>query len=145
MEQINPVQAQRVWQRVRGEDASADPLPRLLALEAEVRHTYHYLQKNTPLHDSRLLSQLREESRRFSCILMGLCRAAEKDVTVQAPPSVRGNAEGLLQRCYRTRCQIIALVQTLPSGQTCGASLLQQKMEHHALTVLELLGQISRK
>lgn len=75
MDQIDPAQAQRVWQRVKsGDAASAEvrALPRLLALESEAWYTYTYLAKNTPLRDSRLLAQLRDQSQSQFHALAGL-------------------------------------------------------------------------
>lgn len=145
MEPINPIQAQRVWQRVRGPESDQDTLTRLLALEAESRHTYQYLQKNTHLRDSRLLARLSEESRRFFHILSGLAMIRDKDVTVTAPPSVRGNAEGLLRQSCRTRLQSLSLLEALGPDCAPSARILKDRMENHLTTILELLGQLPRK
>ena len=145
MEPINPTQAARVWQRVRGPEQEIDPLEKLLALEAECRQIWLYLQKNTPLRDSRGLTRLREESRQFFHILMGLALIRGLDVTVTAPSSVRGNAEGLLRQGYVTRQKAIALLHTLPEDCAPCAELLKQMMEEHCLSILELLGSLPRK
>lgn len=146
MDQINSVQAQRVWQRVRGgsELGETRTLPRLLAMEAEILHICRYLQKNTPLRDSRLLTRLREESQRLQHILAGLALVSDGDVTLAAPPSVRGSAEGLLRSCYQTRLRSVALLEEL-SGEGLCRSHLKRRMEEHAMTILELLGQLPRK
>lgn len=147
MEQINTAQAQRVWQRVRGSEApgQASDLSGLLALVAEVRHTYQYLQKNTALRDSRLLARLREESQRMFSTLAGLALVWEQDLTLTAPPAIRGNAEGLLLRCYHTQLRAIGLLDSLPGERTDWAPLLRRRMEEHTMTILELLGQLPRK
>lgn len=145
MESINPIQAQRVWQRVRGPESEQDALARLLALEAESRHTYQYLQKNTHLRDSRLLARLSEESRAFFHILCGLAMVRDRDVTITAPPSVRGNAEGLLRQSWKTRLQSLALLETLgPDCAPC-SRILKDRMEHHLAAIVELLGHLPRK
>ena len=145
MEQINPAQAQRVWSRVRGPEPEGDTLARLLALEAECRQICHYLHRNTPLRDSRGLGRMTEESRRFFHILNGMALAAEEDVTVVAPPSVRGNGIGLLRQCLTTRRRAIALVETLSPERFPESKPLSGEMERSCLTILELLGQLPRK
>lgn len=144
MEPINPIQAQRVWQRVRAPESEQEILARLLTLEAEIRHTCQYLQKNTPLRDSQGLTWLSRESRSFFHILSGLSLVRNLDVTVTAPPSVRGNAEGLLRQTVRTRLQTLALVQQLGQESEPAATLLRKRMEHHLTSILELLGQLPR-
>ena len=145
MEQINPAQAQRVWNRVRGPEPEGETLARLLALEAECRQICQYLQRNTHLRDSRGLGRLMEESRRFFHILSGMALAAEEDVTVIAPPSVRGNAVGLLRQCLITRRRSITFVDSLSPERFPGTVLLKREMEQNCLTILELLGQLPRK
>ena len=142
MESINPVQAQRVWQRVRGADPGEDALARLLALEAECRQMYQYLQRNTHLRDSRWLARLREESGRFHHTLLGMALIRGQDVTVSAPPAVRGNPEGLLRQSHATRQRALALLEELPPEDR---KLLKPKMEEHRLILLELLGSLPRK
>lgn len=145
MESINPAQAQRVWQRVKGPERPEDVFLRLLALEAESRQILLYLQRKTALRDSRGLARLREESCQFFHILMGLTLARGLDMTVTAPPSIRGNGEGLLRLSYETRRKIIALLEGLPEDCAPCAGLLRQRMEAHCLSILELLGQLPRK
>lgn len=147
MEQIDPARAQRVWQRVTGTEAKEPALSRLLALEAEARHIYHYLQRSAPLRDSRVLAQLREESGRFFHILSGLCLLAEGDVTVTAPPSLRGNPEGLLRLCWRQRRKSLALLgsEEIPGEFADAANALSDQMQRHCLLLLELLGRVCRQ
>lgn len=145
MDQITPAQAHQVWQRVRGGNEQDDPLPRLLALEAQMQHIYHYLRRNTPLRDSRLLSRLLEDSRRFAAVLAGVCVQLELDHTIQAPPSVRGNCTGLLRLCFQTRMESLSLLDRLPKAVAAATGILRHQMENHTLTLLELLGQIREK
>ena len=141
MESINPTQAQRVWQRVKGPESQEDLFARLLALEAECRQIIGYLQKHTHLRDSRGLSRLREDCGQFFHMLRGLSLIGGLDVTVTAPPSVRGNPEGLLRQYWVTRQKIIVLLEGLE--EPCNR-LLKQTMEEHSLLVLNLLGQLPR-
>ena len=145
MEQLTSDQARQVWQRVRGGDEQASPLPRLLALEAQIQHTYQYLRRNTPLRDSRLLSRLSEDSRHFATVLAGICAQLEQDHTIQAPPSVRGNCTGLLRLCYQARMESLSLLERLPGAISVPVVILRRQMENHILTLLELLGQIREK
>ena len=147
MEQIDPAQAQRVWQRVQPSRQEEPALPKLLTLEAEARHIYHYLHRNTPLRDSRLLIRLRDDSCRFFGILSGLCLLEQGEVTVTAPPSLRGNAEGLLRLCWRQRLQSLALLESgkIPAEFAPAAKLLAEHMKEHSLLLLELLGRFSRQ
>lgn len=151
MDQINPAQAQRVWQRVRnGETAPAElqALPRLLALESEAWHTYTYLAKNTPLRDSRLLAQLREQSQRQFNTLAGLHLLTTGDRPPQNPqPNLRGNAEGLLRLAFRNRQQALALLDSaqLPAEFAFVLPLLTAQMKEHCRLLLELLGWLCRQ
>lgn len=145
MDQLTPAQAHQVWQRVRGGNEQESPLPRLLALEAQMQHIYHYLRRNTPLRDSRLLARLLEDSRRFAAVLAGICVQLEQDHTIQAPPSVRGNCTGLLRLCYQTRMESLSLLSRLPDVVTAPTAHLRHQMEAHTLTLLELLGQIRER
>ena len=144
MDPLTPDQARQVWQRVRGGDTGSDPLPRLLALEAELRHIYHWLQTHTLLRDNHLLARLREDSGRFSAILKGLCLVLDREYTVQAPPSVRGNPEGLLRQCFRDRAESLRLLSALPDGARESAALLEKQMQVHSLNLLELLGKLPK-
>lgn len=146
MEQIDPIRAQQVWSRVRSsEPETPDSLRRLLALEAEIRHICHYLQKNTSLRDSRLLLRLREDSQRLLSTLSGLCMITGIDCAPPAPPSVRGSAEGLLRQCYKTRLSSISLLASLPAECAPRSPLLKRRMEDHAMILLELLGSLPRR
>lgn len=142
MESINPTQEAKIWQRVRGNPPEEPCLGRLLALEAECRQIFHYLQRNTHLRDSRGLARLREDSGRFYHILLGMALIRGLDVTVNAPPAVRGNPEGLLRQSHTTRQKAIALLEELPPEDR---KLLKPRMEEHRLSLLELLGQLPRK
>ena len=141
MEPINPAQEAKVWQRVRGNPPEEPGIGKLLALEAECRQIIGYLQRNTPLRDSRSLGRLREECGQFFRMLKGLAMIRGQDVTVTAPPSVRGNPEGLLRQYWHTRQKSIRLLDGM--GEPC-ARLLRQKMEEHSLAVLHLLGQLNQ-
>ena len=143
MEQLTPIQARQVWQRVRG-DTEENPLSRLLALEAEIRHTYRWLQTHTMLRDSGLLIRLREDSCRFYGILAGMGSVLELELTVEAPPSVRGNPEGLLRRCFRSRMEAVALLSSLPPALKPNATRLESQMIAHSLNQLELLGKLPK-
>lgn len=142
MESINPAQEAKVWQRVRGNPPEEQTLGKLLAMEAECRQICQYLQRNTHLRDSRGLARLREECGKFYHILLGMASVRGLDVTVSAPPAVRGNPEGLLRQSHATRQRAIALLEELPPEDR---KLLKPKMEEHRLSILELLGQLPRK
>ena len=142
MEPINPTQAARVWQRVHGPAQEEHPLLRLLALEAECRQICQYLQRNTALRDSRGLHHIREECRRFFHMMQGLAQMLELDVTVTAPPAVRGNPEGLLRQLWQTRQKSIALLDGMEESW---AGLLKKRMEEQTLAVPELLGSLPRR
>ena len=142
MESINPTQAAQVWQRVRGNPPEEQTLEKLLALEAECRQIFHYLQRNTHLRDSRGLARLREDSGRCYHILLGMASLRGLDVTVSAAPAVRGNPEGLLRQSCTTRQKSIALLEELPPGER---ALLKPLMDAQLLCLLELLGSLPRK
>lgn len=142
MDQLSPQQARQVWQRVRASDSQGNPLPRLLDLEAEISRAYHVLHNQPQLRQSSLLSRLREDSRRFSAILSGMCRLLEQDFTVHAPPSVRGNALGLLRLCCQSRQESIALLEKLPPELGASGKLLSEGMKRHCMILLELLGRL---
>ena len=151
MDQIDPAQAQRVWQRVKsGDAASAEvrALPRLLALESEAWYTYTYLAKNTPLRDSRLLAQLRDQSQSQFHALAGLHLLTTGSRPPQNPqPNLRGNAEGLLRLCWRNRQQALALLEKaqVPPEFAFLLPLLRDRTREHCRMLLELLGCLSRQ
>ena len=142
MESINPTQAAQVWQRVRGNPPEEPTLEKLLALEAECRRILGVLHRNTPLRDNPLLLRLREDSGRLCHILLGLAMLREADVTVTAPPAVRGNPEGLIRQCHATRQKSIALLDALSPEDRAA---LKPLMDAQLLYLLELLGSLPRK
>lgn len=147
MEQIDPAQAQRVWQRVSGNKGQDTALHRLVALEAETVHIYRHLQQTPALRDSRLLRRLREESGAFLQILSGMCILDEGDVMVTAPGALRGNPEGLLSLCWRQRRKSLSLLSSgeIPGEFADAAGTLAQQMREHSLMLLELLGRVGRQ
>lgn len=149
MDQITPDQAQRVWNRVRGEEPqNSQPLARLLELEAEADRIYIYLTKNTPLRDSRMLRQLREENQSFLNALAGihLLTTGERPRKSQ-PNALRGNAEGMLRLLWRQRQQSLALLESaqVPAEFAPALSQLRARMTTHCCLILELLGWLCRQ
>lgn len=147
MEQIDPVQATRVWQRVRGEQSPADQtLQKLLALEAEAGAAYAYIAKH--MGENRLLQALREQNRSFINCLTGICLiTTEQRPSIPGPPSIRGNAEGLLRQCWKQRQLVLSLVEGIQATAEFKPvfSLLRTRNIDHCRIILELLGQLARK
>lgn len=147
MDQIDPTQAARVWQRVRGEAPAGDQtLPRLLALEAEAGATYAYLGKF--MVENRLLQALREQNRSFLRCLTGIwVITTEQAPAPLTPPSIRGNAEGLLRQSFKTRQQLLSLVEGIQTTAELKPvfAFLRTKYIDHCRLILELLGQTSRR
>lgn len=145
MESINPAAAQRVWQRVRGDAPDPnDALCQLLSSEAEIRAIYQYLLRDSFLRDSRLLSRLREESSQFSHILTGISRMSGETAALPAPPSIRGNPEGLLRQSFSARCRALEALNRLSGTASLWVPELKDRMEKHCLILLELLGRLPR-
>ena len=146
MESINPAAAQRVWQRVRGDAPDPnDALCQLLASESEIRAIYQYLLRDSFLRDSRLLSRLSDESKQFIHILSGISLTNGESAVLPAPPSIRGNPQGLLLQSFKTRCRCLEMLNRLPGTVSLCAPELKHRMEKHCLLLLELLGRLPRK
>ena len=148
MEQIDPIRAQQVWNRVRGGEPPADVLPRLLALEQEAGQIYAQLAGFSVLSASRVLARLREECIQFIRIYQGMLALTDGG---KAPPqprnSLRGNPEGFLRRCWDLRQKSIALLDTgkFPPQLTVTAEQMKSRTEDHCLMILELLGWLRAK
>lgn len=145
MEQIDPVRAQQVWNRVRGTEQAPDSLLKLLALEQEAGQIYAQLARTPALSGSKVLSRLREESAAFTRIYQGMI-ALTSPGKPPAPPrnSLRGNPEGFLRHCWELRQKSLALLESgkFPPQFTGTAELMQEKILEHSLLILELLGHL---
>lgn len=142
MDQIDPIQARLVWNRVRGGQTREEPLQALMALEEETEAFYSQLARLPLLSGNRLMARLRQENRKNRMILAGICSLTDLPRPSQPRHSLRGTPEGLAQQCWELRKKGLALLEDaqlpgLPQGVT---EQLRDRYERQALELLELLG-----
>ena len=143
MEQMDPIRAQRVWQRVSASEAAADPLPRLISLEQEAGMMYSRLAQCSGFATNRLLARLREENRSFLQIYAGLLSLTSGDTPDPMPQrSLRGNPEGFAQHCWELRRQSLALLNSaqLPSACMGVLDTMKRRTTDHCALIAQLIG-----
>ena len=143
MEQMDPIRAQRVWQRVSGNEAAADPLPRLIALEQEAGLVYGKMAQCPNFSTTRLLARLREENRSFLQVYAGLLSLTSGDTPDPCPRhSLRGTPEGFAQHCWELRRQSLALLNSaqLPSACMGVLDTMKRRTTDHCALLAQLIG-----
>lgn len=148
METIDPVKAERVWQRVRGdtgEDKKEQGLLALIAHEWADAATYLQLSRRISGKDSVILRKLYEQEQAHAACLKGIyTMITGTRPVVRSVPVKQENVETALRRCYGREMQCLALYEARTDDREYGAvfqRLAQQERENcHML--LEILGRL---
>lgn len=150
MEQFNQVQAQRVWQRVRGEGCAA-PEPDLAALiraEWEDAALYLQLSKKFPGQEGAVLRRMQEQEQSHCACLRGIYTVTTATPQPLTPPApVHGSVQQLLRQCYGREMRAISAYDSRSGDPQYGhvfARLRDQEQEHCRM-ILQLIGSMARK
>lgn len=149
MENYDAEMAQRVWQRVRGEQSlPAGPanLQGLIAAEAEAAAAYTRLARQLPDKAGRL-HQMAEDSRRHGACLRGIRYLCTGDrVTAKLLPARQETTETALRRCYGQSLRSATEYHSRTDDQQYGhvfAAMADKKREH-CRTLLEIIGSVHK-
>ena len=148
METLDRQVEERVWRRVRGEEADPRPEQGLLALIAHEwadAAAYLQLSRRLPGRDSLLLREMAQQEQAHGACLKGLyTMLTGQRPTVRSVPVKQENVEAALRRCYGREMQSLALYEARCDDPQYGAvfaHLAKQEREHcHKL--LEILGRL---
>lgn len=145
MENINPSQAARVWQRVRGNQTD-DPeqlLAQLIAQEWEDASIYLQLSRRTGGKEAAALYQLfQQEQAHCSCLKGIYTLTTGKKPAIPAVKKIAEPMEIALRHCYGREMRCLSAYEQRREDPQYGhvfARLAQQEQEH-CRVVLELIG-----
>ena len=150
MEQFNQVQAQRVWQRVRGEGCAA-PEPDLAALiraEWEDAAIYLQLSKKFTGSEGALLHRMFEQEQSHCACLRGIYAVtAGKPLPLSPAAPIHGSVQQILRQCYGREMRAMSAYDSRSDDPQYGhvfARLRDQEQEHCRM-ILQLIGSVMRK
>ncbi len=150
MAQINQVQAQRVWQRVRGTEPSSteENLAALIAAEWEDAATYLQLSRKLTGKESAILHKMCEQEQAHCSCLKGIYTITTGTTpTLPKPQPVHGHICEILRSCYGREMRALNAYDTRSQDPEYGhvfARLREQEQEHCRL-ILQLIGSMSKK
>lgn len=150
METIDPSQAARVWQRVRGEspeDEEGD-LAQLIIQEWEDAAIYLQLSRRWGGKEAPVLYQLFRQEQNHCACLKGIYT-----MLTGTPPklrAVRPMAEPLevsLRKCYAREMRALSAYETRSADPNYGHvfSRMRDQEQEHCRVILTLLGGLGRK
>ena len=146
MEQIDQVQAQRVWQRVRGAGGAEEPdLPSLIAAEWEDAATYLQLARRFSGREAAILRQMSQQEQSHCACLRGLrsISTGSREPLPHMPP-ISGSPEKILRECYGREPRAMRAYDARSADPQYGhvfARLRDQEQEHCRM-ILELMGKL---
>ncbi len=149
MEQINQVQAQRVWQRVRGTQESTETsLADLIVAEWEDSAIYLQLSRHFSGKDSMLLQKMHEQEQTHCSCLKGICSMTTgtlPHLPKQAP--IHGSIEQILRNCYGREMRALSAYDARCQDPEYGHvfTRLRDQEQEHCRLILELIGSLHRK
>lgn len=148
METIDPGQAARVWQRVRGETSPPEEdLERLIMQEWEDAAIYLQLSRRWSGKESAALYQLFRQERNHCACLKGIYTMLTGKKPKLRP--VRPAAEPLeasLQKCYARELRALLAYEERSNDPKYGHvfSHMRQQEQEHCRVILTLMGGINR-
>ncbi len=150
MDQINQVQAQRVWQRVRGSETVAPErsLDALIAAEWEDAATYLQLSKHFSGRERQLLHKLHEQELAHCSCLKGICSITSgSKPQLPTPDPVHGPIDQILRSCYGRKMRAMSAYDARCQDPEYGCvfTKLRDQEQEHCRIILELIGSLSRK
>ena len=149
MNEIDPIQAARVWQRVRGHTAEdeAQALEALIRQEWENACTYLQLSRCTQGRESALLHRLFEQEQAHCACLKGIYAIVTgKKARTQPVPAVRGEPGQILRSCYARQMRTLGAYEARARESEYAhvfTRLRDQEMDQCRL-VLQVLGTLEQ-
>ena len=136
--------AQRVWQRVRGEE---EPILSLLTMEAQTAAAYRQLARQLPRH-RRLFEKLLQQTQYHIRCLRGIGYLTSGVRPARLPLKPRQETvAGLLRTCYLQSLKAAEGYTGQQDNPEYGGvfAQLSQEKRQHCMLLLSLLGDDSRK
>ena len=144
MEKIDPQVASQVWQRVRGQEKSPQPVgvQTMVAWEKETEGALLWLSQRLP-EKGHALQQMLADTRRHIACLQGIRQlAGEKKGNYTATKPAAQDPAALLRWCYGQSLRVGGQYASLGEDNQYGcvfSDMARTKRRHCAL-ILELLG-----
>ena len=149
MEQIDQVQAARVWQRVRGQTAEDEAKALAALIQQEWENACTYLQLSRCIHgrESALLHRLFEQEQAHCACLKGIYSIVTgKKARTQPIPAVQGGADQILRSCYARQMRALGAYEARARESEYAhvfSRLRDQEMDHCRL-VLQVIGTLAQ-
>ncbi len=146
MQSYDNQMAQRVWQRVRGNEVpehDAAALAVMIAGEWADATTYLHLSRKFQNREAAMLRQLFEQEQSHCACLKGIYTLlTSQRISTQTVPAPQEPVEVTLRRCYGREMQCLAQYEQWASHREYGIvfSRLAQQEQEHCRILLELLG-----
>lgn len=150
METVDPNQAARVWQRVRGNSPEADvkTLEQLIMLEWEDAAIYLQLSRRCTGKESAALYKLFQQEHAHCACLKGIYSmvTGEKPKLPMVQPA-REPMEAALRTCYGREMQRLRTYEERCQDSNYGHvfSRIRDQEQEHCRVLLELIGNLGRK
>lgn len=135
----------KVWERVRGESASAPDagaLPGLALEELQCAAALQLLSNRFQGKQRMILQQMVREEQEHAACLRGICLLVTGSApTYRTPAAEDSTTEILLRRCYAGKMRALAAYESRCTGEYAPAfaSMAQQERQHACL-LLQLMG-----
>lgn len=145
MEEADIQLERSVWQRVLGQEASAEPSGdgADVYAEAEAEAAYRMLSRRMPRY-GEAFSRMADDAHRHGAVLRGICRMRTEDCTLTAVPGP-GDREQILpflRRCYHRSLRLERdygkKVRSEEFG--CVYARLRDDQQRHMTALLEIFG-----
>ena len=150
MEQINQVQAQQIWQRVRAAGASAprDTLETLIREERELAAVYLRLSRKFTGREYAVLRRMFEQEQSHCSCLRGIYTLTTgKKPECAASKPAHGSVEQVLRECYGREMRALSAYEARSADPQYGHVFAELKTQDqdHCRIILQLIGSLPGK
>lgn len=150
MEQIDPQKAQRVWQRVRGEEPANAPLTALQSLAAAEwtqASAYLLLSRQMQGEEKELLRKLSRQEREHGACLRGIhAMATGEPLSARGVPPEAQTPEAVLRKCYSRTLRAAGEYEKRSTDPEYGCVFEELARQERAACrmILQILGNLQR-
>lgn len=149
MEQIDHIQAARVWQRVRGQTAEDEAQALAALIQQEWQNACTYLQLSRRFHgqDTAILHRLFEQEQAHCACLKGIYNIVTgKKASTRPVPPISGRPGEILRGCYARQMRNLSAyeVRARESEYAHVFSRLREQEMDHCRMVLQVIGNLGQ-
>jgi len=149
MEIIDQDQAERVWQRVRGEPArdGLQRVPGLIAMEQEDEFIFRQLARRHSQDSASVFIQLSRQAGKRKAVLQGICLITSLHAPAFTSPSIPKDISAALHWLLERKKQAIGHYDALARDPEFGQVflLLSRQARENLLALLELTGSLWKR